>query len=246
MNQSDEPEPFEINTETFHGGSKRPINHQMSFVNYITTFTSKEKSQILNMFQYGAISIIPLIALLKLMKLYVPSEDPFKPTTDILIEVLIQLVVILVTLFLIHKVIIYFPTYSKMEYDSISLLGFVMPIFFLMFTLDTKISEKLNILFDRLLIALGIKRELMSNMKPETTTRTVATNGTPHEFGQPSHMALPNRLLPGNPTQREQSVDSSLLSNMNPQGPSGGFQGEMTMDHGPVAANEAFGGSSLF
>jgi hypothetical protein len=242
MNISDELESFNNTTETFHGGAKRQQSTNMSFVDYITTFSSKEKTQILNMFQYGAISIVPLLVLLKLMKMYIPSEDPFKPTTDILVEVIIQLIVILVALFLIHKVIMYFPTYSKMEYDSISLLGFVMPIFFIMFTLDTKISEKLNILFDRLLIALGIKKEPMENIKHETTTKTVGTNGTPPEFSQ-HNASLPNRLLPGNGTQRELVVDSNALSNMSPQGPSG-FQGEMVdIDNGPMAANEVLGGS---
>lgn len=241
MNNTDELESFDNTTETFHGGSKRQQPMGMSFIDYITTFSSKEKSQILNMFQYGAISIVPLLVLLKLMKMYIPSEDPFKPTTDILVEVVIQLIVILVALFLIHKVIMYFPTYSKMEYDSISLLGFVMPIFFIMFTLDTKISEKLNILFDRLLTALGIKKEPMDNIKPESTTNTVGTNGTT-QLSQ-HNIAVPNRLLPGNGTQREQAVDSNTLSNMNPQGPSGLQSEMMGMDNGPMAANEVLGGS---
>jgi hypothetical protein len=242
MNNSDELDSFENKTETFHGGSKKQQSMGMSFVDYIITFSSKEKSQILNMFQYGAISILPLLVLLKLMKLYIPREDPFKPTTDILVEVIIQLVVILVALFLIHKIIMYFPTYSQMEYDSISLLGFVMPIFFIMFTLDTKISEKLNILFDRLLTMIGMNKEPMENIKPQTTTNTIGTNGTPPEFSQ-HNVELPDRLLPGNGTRREQAIDSNTLSSMNPQGPSGIQQEMMPMDNGPMAANEVLGGS---
>jgi hypothetical protein len=200
---------LEDNQEQIYGGAKR-ITNNMSFIDYITSFSSK-------------------------------------PTTDILIEVVIQLLVILVALFLIHKIILYFPTYSKMEYDSISLLGFVMPIFFIMFTLDTKISEKLNILFDRLLTIIGFNKEPMDNIKPKSTTNTVGTNGTPQEFRQNNQQVnLPNRLLPGNQTQREIPIDNNALNGMSPQGPMG-FNSDMTYsDNGPVAANEAMGGYSLF
>ena len=130
-----------------------------SFVEYITSFTGKEKSQFLNLIQYGGLSIIPLLIALKLMKTYIPDEDPFKPTTELVFEVIIQIVAMIATLFLIHKIILYFPTYSNLDYDNISLLSGILPLFFLMFTLDTKFSNKLNILFDRLLVALGIVKE---------------------------------------------------------------------------------------
>ena len=228
----------------YEGGNiSTSSTNTMSFVNYITTFTSKEKSQLLNMFQYGGISIIPLLILLKLLKMYMPEQDPFKPSTDILLEVIMQLLVILVALLLVHKMIMYFPTYSKVDYEQISMLSIVLPIFFIMFTLDTKISEKLNILLERGLKALGIVKEPMvaekeQKPKTQTTTNTVAQTGSNTNLGE----QMPSRLISGFPTQRD---PPSFMNDAVPPGPSG-MDGGMMMDDGPAAANEVLGGSSLF
>lgn len=130
-----------------------------SFVEYITSFSPTEKAQMMNLAQYCGIAILPLLAVLKLMKIYMPINNPLKPSSELVIEVLIQLVVILVSFFFIHKLVLYFPTYSQVNYENFSLLSGMLPLLFLMFTLDTKISEKLNVLFDRLLGMLGIIKE---------------------------------------------------------------------------------------
>lgn len=142
------------------GGS----SENTSFMTYMTSFSSKEQSQLMNLLQYGGLCIIPLLALLKLMKAYIPNEpSQLKPTTELIIEVVLQLTVIIVAFFFIHKMVVYLPTYSQQEYDSYSLMSGIIPLFFLMFTLDTKISEKMNTLFDRLLSVLGIVKEPMTH-----------------------------------------------------------------------------------
>jgi hypothetical protein len=139
-----------------------------SFMTYMTSFSSREQSQVLNLLQYGGLCIIPLLALLKLMKAYIPNEpSQLKPTTELIIEVVLQLTVIIVAFFFIHKMVVYLPTYSQQEYDSYSLMSGIIPLFFLMFTLDTKISEKMNTLFDRLLSVLGIVKEPMTDKNDE-------------------------------------------------------------------------------
>ena len=146
------------------GGS----SENTSFMTYMTSFSSKEQSQVLNLLQYGGLCIIPLLALLKLMKAYIPNEpSQLKPTTELIIEVVLQLTVIIVAFFFIHKMVVYLPTYSQQEYDSYSLMSGIIPLFFLMFTLDTKISEKMNTLFDRLLSVLGIVKEPMTDKNDE-------------------------------------------------------------------------------
>ena len=93
--------------------------------------------------QYGGLVIIPLVLVLKLMKMYVPVEDSYKSTLEITIEVLVELAVIIVLFFIIHKLVVYVPTYSKVEYDNISLLSGILPLFFIIFSMDTKLSENL-------------------------------------------------------------------------------------------------------
>ena len=118
----------EQDEEPFIGGG---VMKKSSFVEYITTITSRDKSQILNLLQYGGLTIIPILIILKCMKLYVPAQDPFKSSTEILLEVIIQLFIIILAFFFIHKLVIYVPTYSNVEYEHISLLSGILPLFFL-------------------------------------------------------------------------------------------------------------------
>jgi hypothetical protein len=220
------------------GGSSSSMSLKSSFFDYITTITPNEKTQLMNMIQYGGLTILPILLVLKLMKLYVPSEDPFKASTELVIEVLVQLIVIVVAFFFIHKLVVYLPTYSGREYDKFSLLSGLLPLFFLMFTLDTKLGEKLNILLDRLLFALGIKKEPFEDeeeknkpkegMRPKTTT--ITNSGESFE----------NRMIDGFPTKREPMVG---MGDTNPMMPSCG--GEMFQTEEPIAANTVLGGSAF-
>lgn len=228
--------------DSFIGGSmKRP-----SFFDYISTITSREKSLVLNLVQYGGLSVVPILIVLKLMKLYVPDEDPFKSSTELLIEVVLQLVVIVIAFFFIHKLVLYVPTYSKIDYDKISLLSAILPLFFLMFTLDTKISAKLNVLFDRLLMLVGLKKEGYEDeeednnktrdpTRPSSTTVTMGSSGSNSMLPPPqiANEPLENRLIDGHQTQRGTGND---MSSMMPSDAAG----MLLNDDGPMAAN-AFG-----
>ena len=70
-----------------------------SFVSYITTITPVEKNELLNVFQYILLSLIPLVLFLKFMKEYMPCENPTKSSIEITTEVTIQLFLIFVVLY---------------------------------------------------------------------------------------------------------------------------------------------------
>lgn len=234
---NDQEESFD-EKPTMSGGIQNKVFREMSFVNYMTTISSNEKGQILNMIQYGGLSILPLLLILKLMKFYIPVDDPLKSSSEILIEVVLQLVVIIVAFFFIHKLILYIPTYSTMEYEKVNLLTVLLPVFFLMFTLDTKISEKLNILLDRVLISTGLKKEGMYEEEETNENTTMPPNGNmmlppPQPTSVPQVMISSDQI---NPPQTTQRGVSSNLSTMNPQG--GSPSGTMMNSFEPAAANE--------
>lgn len=131
----------------------------VGFVEYITTISSNEKAQMLNLLQYGGLALVPLLILLNVMKMYVPEEDPEKGTTELVIEVVVQLSIVLLALFFIHKLILFVPTYSKAQYESVNLLTIVLPLLFILIAMETNVSHKLNTLFDRLLMLIGLKKE---------------------------------------------------------------------------------------
>lgn len=191
-----DPDPDEEFGNIQSGGS----SENTSFMTYMTSFSSKEQSQLMNLLQYGGLCIIPLLALLKLMKAYIPNEpSQLKPTTELIIEVVLQLTVIIVAFFFIHKMVVYLPTYSQQEYDSYSLMSGIIPLFFLMFTLDTKISEKMNTLFDRLLSVLGIVKEPMTHEGHE------GHEATEEDKKKVNHVAMQENMhLPAHPQTQEQ------------------------------------------
>lgn len=195
-----------------------------SFVDYMTSFSASEKGQLMNLVQYCGIAVIPLLAILKLMKIYMPINNPLKPTSELVFEVLIQLVIILVAFFFIHKLVLYFPTYSKVNYENFSLLSGMLPLLFLMFTLDTKISEKLNVLFDRLLIMLGIVKEPFD--EDEEDNKEKIKNNANSGNGQ-------NMMQPPPPPMQTTTIEElSGLSSM-----SGGLQSSGFENFEPLPSN---------
>ena len=138
-----------------------------SFVSYLTTISSVEKNELLNVFQYIILSLIPLVLFLKFMKEYIPSENPTKSSIEITTEVVIQLFLIFVVFWFIHKVILYIPTYSKVPYEKLNLIQLVLPVLFLLFCMKSSISEKMSILLERALIMIGMKSEGMCDEDPK-------------------------------------------------------------------------------
>ena len=202
----------------------------VGFVEYITTISSNEKAQMLNLLQYGGLALVPLLILLNVMKMYVPEEDPEKGTTELVIEVVVQLSIVLLALFFIHKLILFVPTYSKVQYESVNLLTIVLPLLFIMIAMETNVSHKLNTLFDRLLMLVGLKKEGYE--------------------GQPQQQTPNNTQGPMPPSQATGIVtESSSINGQNPTmmppNPINTMQQEslqMMEPFQPMAANDSMGG----
>ena len=224
------------------GGNKLSVPRNMSFFDYITSFTTNEKSQLLNLLQYGGLATIPLLIVLKLMTLYVPEQDPYKSTTELLIEVVTQLAFIVVFLFFIHKLVLYVPTYSQVEYDNISLLSGILPLFFLILTFDSKISQKATLLFDRLLFAIGLKKEpFEENIVPKTTSQEAVQMGdqTQMNHGIEDRLGvLPTKREPGHEMHAPPQQSHQLQGGMDTMD-----NGAFVDDQGPMPANSMLGGS---
>jgi hypothetical protein len=119
------------------------------FFNYVFNFDSDNKAILLNMFQYILIALIPVIVLLKLIKEYIPEDDDKKESLELTIEIVIQLGVLFVAMYLIDKIIRYFPTYSNVPYSKYNEISFIIPTLVLIMTMQTKLGSKINILYDR-------------------------------------------------------------------------------------------------
>jgi hypothetical protein len=143
-----------------------------SFVEHMTNLSSLEKNELLNMAQYILLAIIPLALFLKAMKMYVPEGDDEKNSIEIVIEVVVQSIAIFVIFFFIHKWVVFFPTYSKSPYSNLSLIQIILVVLFLMLCMKNAFSEKVSILLDRGLAALGLKEELRVSEKEKEKAPT--------------------------------------------------------------------------
>jgi hypothetical protein len=212
--------------DTFTGGGKSD-----SFVSYLTTITPVEKNELLNVFQYTLLAIIPLVLFLKFMKEYIPPENPTKSTIEITTEVVIQLFLIFVVFWIIHKVILYIPTYSNTPYEKLNMVQLVLPVLFLLFCMKSSISEKLSILLERAMILVGLKTEGMEDDPKNKSKKEGMQPSQGQSMPQMMPMNMP-QMMPMNTSNQQESRDIPMNTMNNPNF---GIQQE------PFAANEMGG-----
>jgi len=203
-----------------------------SFFNYMFSLSSNEKNDLLNMLQLTILAIIPVIVILKLMKKYIPNENDKKASIEILIELILQLILIFASLWFINKLITFVPTYSTVPYPHFNIIQFVIPITFILFSMNSTISEKATILLNRTLVVFGLVKE----------------NNDENEQKRPSVAVVPPSLIPmvsnqeatrGVPMydQRQSVQDPTFAPN--------GYQGQQQYGiQEPAPANELIGGSA--
>jgi hypothetical protein len=139
---------------SFIGGS-----NPTSFINYMFSLADGEKIELINTLQYIILAIIPILLIIKIINNYIPPFDNKKSTVEVAIELIVQLGVLFTLFFFIHKLILFIPTYSKQDYPTIQFLPIILPLMFVLFTLDKNFGEKAHLLIERILIMLGMKKE---------------------------------------------------------------------------------------
>lgn len=152
--------------------TEESITDNQGFVKYVFSLNDKEKNELMNIFQYMILAIIPLVLVLKFMKHFIPHEDQSKGSAELLLEVLFQLSVIFVSFYFIHRIICYIPTYSQMNYPDFSFIYIILPTLFILFTMQTKLGSKINTLNNRLFKTLGIDKD------EELVNKEYMTNNT--------------------------------------------------------------------
>lgn len=199
-----------------------------SFFSYMFTLSQKDKMEMMNIVQYIGLALIPIILLVYLMKLYLPSFDPYKGNIEILVEVLIQLVVLIVFFWFVHRFIMFIPTYSKENYSNMNVFHFIIPFLFILFTLETNVSKKVNLLLNRVMIYLGLEKEHMQdvNIEEEIYTPPSITPSIPLPNPEPINQPYPQNT-------KEETTGKIYRRN------------EPILEQGPMAANEALGLSAF-
>lgn len=229
-----------------------------SFFNYVFNFDSDNKAVILNMFQYIIIALIPVVLILKFVKEYIPEDDEKKDNLEILLEIILQLGVLFVAIYFIDKITRYFPTYSKVPYSKFNEVSFIIPTLLLMFTMQTKLGAKINIIYNRVLQLWGGSKSDFTGGNANGTA-VVNVNGQNIRIRQPivannmhqmsrsdtldnTLIAPPINQMPNNNVSMIDSLPNMMNANSQPNYQSQAMQTAFMDTMEPMAANGALGG----
>lgn len=234
------------------------VSSKMTFFKYVFNFDEDSKHDMMNIVQYAVLSIIPIIVLNKSMQKYVPEADEEKGSAEILAEVVFQIIFMFLGLFFIHRIISYIPRYSGIKYPEYHVVYNILSTLLVLLSLQTKLGEKVSILFDRVAeLWEGKSEDKKKNGKKgkgnvkvtqpisqgqSAITQSLYTTNT--NMGASSDGTSISQLptIPSGQQQQQPDYNSMYRNDNNPMvgAATPGFEQPMIM-----AANEALGGSAF-
>lgn len=210
-------------------------SNKPTFLGHVFSTTEEDKGEMLNVMQYALLACIPIVALNKFIQRFVPEADPDKSNLELLVEIVIQLLIIFIGIILVHRIIVYVPTYSGFKYENLTLTNSILTFMMIVFSIQSKIGLKANILFDRL--------DEMWNGPSENFDNNNNNNNGKNENMRNKH----------NSSQADTFDNPALQENMFPPAPTAPRQEQMSnpqrqapidmMSMGPMAANGVVGGA---
>ena len=124
---------------------------KVTFIKHMTELNAGDKATVMNMVQYALLAIVPIVIVLKVIKMFVPEEVEEKGSMEILAESLGQIVAIVLSVWIINRIIVFIPTYSGVDYKPMDHTSFLLGFLIVLMTMQTKLGEKINILIERLM-----------------------------------------------------------------------------------------------
>lgn len=228
-------------------------NKKDGFFKYIFNFEDENKATLLNLFQYSFTSVPLIILVLKIMNYYTPEEDDNKGNLEIGVEIIVSISSLLISIWFINKIVRYIPTYSAVDYKPFNEINFILPLFIILFTIQTKLGTKINILVERMLDLIEGKTNLkdpQKNKRDYKTTQPIA-QAPSHQISQadnlnqtqnahPNNQFINNAHTPPN-TQAMQPSHNFNNAFAGPTTPLVGAQNPDDQSFLPMAANDAMG-----
>jgi len=216
------------------------LDNKKTFVSHLFNFNPEGKAEFLNVVQYGALGLLPVLLLNKLIHNYIPEANEEKSSLELLVEILLQLIVMLCGIILIHRGITYLPTYSGYLYEGFNLTSVLLAFLVIILSLQTKIGLKVNILYDRVIDIWNGTGEKEEDKKKEGITGSSLLGQ--HRPSQADHLAENAGLsmFPPQPivTSKETTNYDHMLG-----GQTQNNTAAAAFDDGPMAANSLVGGA---
>ena len=218
-----------------------------SFFSHVTSFDKNQKSEFMNMVQYGFMALIPIVLINKgIGELFSDSTED-KTTIELSLEVIAQLFIMVSSIYLIHRIITYFPTYSETPYSNMDFIGTVFVFILIVFSFQTQINAKTQVVFNNLysMVTGRTKQEEEKPSKKVSFVETPTVVVPPSPMVQPTKVNSPPDYLNQQSLQNattqpiaQAAVENQMANNQLRQ---------MNFDqfHEPMAANQLGGFSSF-
>ena len=226
-----------------------PTKSSSQFFKHMFGFNEDYKSDVFNVVQYAILALVPVVSLNKIMQKFVPEADDEKGSFELLAEVVVQIVVMFLGLIFIDRVIIYIPTYSGIKYKEFSVQYTVLAILMIILSLQTKLGEKVGILYDRVSELWEGKREEKGGKKKKLNNvkvkQPIAQNFT-QVTGQGAYtQSITGQTASFNDGTSINSLPTAdpTINNIIPQTAAAMNAGEQAFE--PMAANAALGGGAF-
>ena len=230
------------------------------FIKHVTRFDSETKSELSNLLQYLIIIIIPIYILNRTINGVIPTFNDKKGNIELLGEVIMQVISLLLGIYIIHRIVIYIPSFSGNNLGDLNFMNVVLIIVFS--GLNSENGKKINHVYNRLLGAWhgDNKVEEMKNTNDNSVVKvSQPISGNPMQAAQPTHQSsradyvdTHQQMGTGAISQVVQQIQTGGQQASNAVG-TGGQQGsqDMGMAGGgllaePMAANMGFGAFSSF
>uniref|UniRef100_A0A6C0I1U1 Uncharacterized protein n=1 Tax=viral metagenome TaxID=1070528 RepID=A0A6C0I1U1_9ZZZZ len=214
---------------------------QKTFFSHVFSSTEEGKAEILNVVQYALMGIIPIIILNKLIQRFIPEADVDKSNLELLAEIFIQMIVMFCGIILIHRTITYFPTYSGFKYEDLVLTNVILAFLIIIFSIQTKIGLKLNILVDRVYDLWNGTSESDGDSKANVRGQVrIAQQHIPSQADFLDHAGTQSNVFPPAPvatTKPQNGTYDTMMRGSSAAAP------DMGSYMGPMAANSVLGGS---
>jgi hypothetical protein len=214
----------------------KATNGKPGFFKHVFNFNDESKSEMMNIVQFAVIALIPVIILNKTMQKYVPEADDEKGNFEILAEIIGQIVGMFLGMLIIYRIITFVPTYSGEKYAEYSVTSSILAMLVTLLSLQTKLGEKVSILFDRIVEVWEGPKDKKKGKGNVKVSQPISQNSSQQSMGSTSISSLP---------QQQQSTQQLPDYNNMYQQDSTPLVGAATPgmeSFGPMAANDALGG----
>ena len=201
------------------------------FFNSVFDFGQDSKAEMSNIIQYSLLALIPITLLNKATQSLIPEVDESKGSFELGAEIVFQTIFMFLGLYLIHKAIIYVPTYSELKYNELNITNIILVALVIVLSLQTRLGEKGNIIYERLWDYIDGKKPIEKKKTNVPANQILQSQHIPHQQQIEQNLA---QIIPNNGQQENNQggINQGMNQGMNQH-----------INQGFMAANEALGGS---